>query len=51
MSDLAAVFEFAATVIGSYLVTMLSHWYTQIILFLAVLSGIVASLIVIRGDR
>lgn len=51
MEDLAAVFDFVATVIGLYLSTMLSHWYTTILVFLSVLALIVGVLLVLRGDR
>lgn len=51
MEDLASVFDFVATVIGYYLTTMLSHWYSTILIFLSVLSLIVGVLLVLRGDR
>lgn len=51
MDDLAAVFDFAATVIGLFLSTMLSHWFTTILIFMGVLSLIVAVFLATRGDR
>lgn len=49
MEDLIAVFDFVATVIGLFLTYMLSHWFTTILLFLALLGGIVAVYLAIRG--
>lgn len=51
MEDLAAVFDFIATVFGLFLTTMLSHWFTTILIFLFVLSLIVAVFLATRGDR
>lgn len=51
MDDLAAVFDFFATVFGLFLTTMLSHWFTTILIFLFVLSLIVAVFLATRGDR
>lgn len=51
MSDLLSVFDFVATVIGLFLTTMLSHWYTTVLVFLMVLSSIVAVLLIVRGGK
>lgn len=49
MQDLISVFDFMATVIGLFLATMLSHWFTTILLFLCILGGVVAVYLAIRG--
>lgn len=51
MGDLSSVFEFAATLIGLFLSTMLSHWYTTILIFLFILAGIVTVLLSVRGTK
>lgn len=51
MSDLTTVFEFAATLIGLFLSTMLSHWYTTILIFLMILAGVVSVFLATRGTK
>lgn len=51
MEDLIAVFDFCSTVIGLFLSTMLGHWFTTIIVFIALLGGVVAAFIAIRGVK
>lgn len=49
MSDLAAVFNFIAGIIGEYLLMMNSNWLTQVILYLVVLGVVVSTILVMRG--
>lgn len=51
MSDLLLVFRQAAAWVGQFLSTFTSNWFTQILLFLFVLSFIVNLLLIWRGDR
>lgn len=51
MNDLIAVFDFMATVIGLFMSTMLSHWYTTILMFMFVLAGVVAIFLATRGTK
>lgn len=51
MNDLLSVFEFVANVIGLFLSTMLSNWFSTIIIFLLILSGIVSVLVILQGGR
>lgn len=51
MQDLVSVFNFLSTVIGLFLTSMLSHWYTTILIFIMVLGGIVGVLLVLRGSK
>lgn len=51
MSDLFSVFDFMGTLVGMYLSTMLSHWYTTILIFIMVLGAIVAVFLATRGTK
>lgn len=51
MEDLFSAFDFFGTVIGLFLSTMLSHWYTTILIFMLVLGGIVAVFLATRGVK
>lgn len=48
MSALADIFTFIASVIRDYLFLMNSHWYTQVILYIALLGVTVYTIVTLR---
>lgn len=51
MDELVSVFDFVANIIQLYLLQMLSHWYTTVLVFLMVLGGVVSAYVAIRGFK
>lgn len=51
MNDLLSVFQFVAQIIGLFLATMLSNWFSTILVFLLVLTGVVSVILIVRGNK
>lgn len=51
MDDLVSVFDFCVDLIRQYILMLNSHWLTQIILYLIVLSLVVSTILIMRGGK
>ena len=51
MEDLLPVFDFAVFCIGRFLYVMNSMWFTQVLLYVVLLSVVVSVIIMIRGGH
>lgn len=51
MDDLVPVFDFAVYCIGRFLYVMNSMWFTQILLYVVLLSVVVSVIITLRGGH
>lgn len=49
MDSLVPIFDFVADTIYQYLTMLNSHWYTQVLLYIVILSIVVSTIILLRG--